>query len=60
MEIPPKLLSNNLHISADKTEEYSISRKDCNGEWKSCKLLGSVDCTLKLISRDENRCISMP
>ncbi len=39
--IPARLLTRNLGVNVDKTEEYTIS-KDSSEEWKSCKYLGSL------------------
>ena len=38
---PEILINKNLIVNADKTEEYTISRKS-NKEWKKCKFLGSL------------------
>ena len=40
--LPSKLQERNLKINISKTEEYKISRKNCDNTWKSCKLLGSL------------------
>ena len=41
-EVAPEILINkNLIVNADKTEEYTISRKS-NKDWKKCKFLGSL------------------
>ena len=40
--LPTILAARNLTINISKTEEYKISRINCDNSWKSCKLLGSI------------------
>ena len=38
--IPPKLKKRNLGVNLEKTEEYTLNRKE--EKWKKCKYLGSI------------------
>ena len=40
--IAEKLAEGGLILNAGKTEEYTISRLNCDSSWKKCKLLGSL------------------
>ena len=42
MTLPQLLAKRNLIINETKTEEYKISRVNCDDKWKKCKLLGSI------------------
>ena len=44
-------------INEGKTEEYTIKNKNCNNEWKKCKLLGSILDTENDLSRRKNLAI---
>ena len=40
--LPQQLAKKNLEINKTKTEEYKISRVNCDNGWKKCKFLGSL------------------
>ena len=53
--LPQQLAKRNLIINKTKTEEYKISRVNCDDKWKKCKLLGSildVDSQFRLVKRN--------
>ena len=41
-ELPTKLQKRGLQINLSKTENFQISRKNCDESWKKCKFLGSI------------------
>ena len=41
-DLPIKLAKRDLTINETKTENYIISRQNCDNVWKECKLLGSL------------------
>ena len=41
-DLPIKLAKRDLTINETKTENYIISRQNCDNTWKKCKLLGSL------------------
>ena len=56
--LPETLSKRGLLINTSKTEEYKISRINCDNNWKKCKLLGSILDTKNDINRRKGLAIA--
>ena len=49
--VPPRLQARNLSINTSKPEEYLINHQETDGDWKTCRYLGSLLDTTKDLAR---------